>query len=284
MRSVPVVKNLCPACGRSSQHCFDIGTTGVYECTHCWHRHSALELAANHVEANYDDDYFFAGGAGYSNYLANEPLVRAQGRRYARVAEKVLSQLNCIDGRAGQFEKDVFSIGAAAGFELAGFRDGGWKTAGLEPNASMVAHATNQLKLDVVQGYLENFEPTRAYTLVTAIQVMAHFTDVRRAAEKFSQLVCPGGILLIETWNYRSWTARLFGKNWHEYSPPTVLQWFSPESLARLLADFGFREIKRGRPSKRILGEHARSLLEYKLKNIFPLECPVNLYDSSLPV
>jgi len=44
-----------------------------------------------------------------------------------------------------------------------------------------------------------------------------------------------------------------------------VLHWFSPEGLHRLVAQFGFREVARGRPAKWITIRHVQSLLGYKL-------------------
>lgn len=58
--------------------------------------------------------------------------------------------------------------------------------------------------------------------------------------------------------------ARLFGKNWHEYSPPSVLHWFSKRGLIRLADRAGFEPIAQGRPSKWIDAGHAKSLLQFK--------------------
>jgi SAM-dependent methyltransferase len=102
------------------------------------------------------------------------------------------------------------------------------------------------------------------------IQVAAHFHNPRRAFANAFNLLKPDGVLLIETWNYQSLTARAFGRAWHEYSPPSVLQWFSPETLSEFLRrEIGFEKIAHGRPSKKISGEHARSLLRYRLGNKF---------------
>ena len=98
------------------------------------------------------------------------------------------------------------------------------------------------------------------------IQVVPHLYDLRRALQVAARHTRPGGYWLIETWNRESWTARLFGHNWHEYSPPSVLHWFSPGGLQRLTAQFGFREVARDRPAKRITASHAKSLLRYKLE------------------
>jgi hypothetical protein len=60
-------------------------------------------------------------------------------------------------------------------------------------------------------------------------------------------------------------TARLLGRRWHEWSPPSVLQWFSPRSLAELARQQGLEVVARGRPRKRIGAAHAKSLLRHKL-------------------
>jgi hypothetical protein len=60
-------------------------------------------------------------------------------------------------------------------------------------------------------------------------------------------------------------TARIFGRNWHEYSPPSVLNWFSKAGLSRLCEQFGFKLVASGRPAKWINSSHARSLIRYKL-------------------
>ncbi|MCU0712706.1 MAG: hypothetical protein MUC43_11645, partial [Pirellula sp.] len=71
-------------------------------------------------------------------------------------------------------------------------------------------------------------------------------------------------------WNAESLSARLLGRQWHEYSPPSVVRWFSPTNLGRLCESYGFQKIAGGRPSKWISGAHAKSLLSYKLTR-FPL-------------
>ena len=79
---------------------------------------------------------------------------------------------------------------------------------------------------------LENLPVDDEYDAVSMIQVLPHFIDPKRAMAVVTKVLKPGGLLLIETWNRDSWTARLFGKNWHEYSPPSVLHWFDPRGVA----------------------------------------------------
>jgi SAM-dependent methyltransferase len=151
---------------------------------------------------------------------------------------------------------------------LQGFTDGGWHGDGIEPNPKMAAHARNELKLSVQAGALESLPANKTYDLVSMIQVIAHFADLRQALQVAADATKPAGYWLIETWNKDSFAARLFGQNWHEYSPPSVLHWFSPTTLKALAAQFGLQEVARGRPSKWINGGHAKSLLQYKLQGL----------------
>jgi len=96
------------------------------------------------------------------------------------------------------------------------------------------------------------------------IQVIPHFYDLMGGMENLAQHTKPGGHWMIETWNSDSKTARLMGKSWHEYSPPSVLHYFSMETLDFMVHQFGFKRIARGRLLKQIGAAHAKSLIRYK--------------------
>src|SRR6185503_5958624 len=60
---------------------------------------------------------------------------------------------------------------------------------------------------------------------------------------------------------------RLMGKHWHEYSPPSVLHWFSKEGIVRLAAQAGFDVVADGRPPKWIDAAHAKAILQHKAES-----------------
>jgi SAM-dependent methyltransferase len=140
----------------------------------------------------------------------------------------------------------------------------------------MARYARENLGLSVQTGSFENFPSDEKFDLVTMIQVAAHFYNVPEAFSKAAKLLNVNGFLLIETWNKASLTARLLGKNWHEYSPPSVLHYFTPQNLTEFATKFGFVRAAQGRPAKWISGAHAKSLLLHKfgdsaLKHVFKL-------------
>jgi SAM-dependent methyltransferase len=158
----------------------------------------------------------------------------------------------------------VLDVGAAGGFTLAAFREMGWTTFGVEPNSTMAAHARDRMALDVETAAFETWTGGRSFDLVTMLQVLPHFVDPRQAIAKASGLVAPGGHLLIETWNRASWTARWFGQAWHEYSPPSVLHWFTRAGLARMAHGARLEPVASGRAPKWISAAHAKELLNHK--------------------
>jgi SAM-dependent methyltransferase len=247
------MKSTCPLCGGASSPLFRVHGYDLLECSACRHQFAALGNGETHVGRVYRDEYFQGGGAGYPDYLAEAPILKEHGRRYAKLMERFSKPGRLLD------------VGSAAGFILSGFVESGWSGCGVEPNASMADYAREQLGIPVFQGTLEDFRDDSAFDLVNLIQVLAHFVDPVRALERAAALTKAGGFWLIETWDRESWTARLTGRRWHEYSPPSVLHWFTPKSVAELAGRFGFREVARGRPSKKLSAAHAKSLLGYKL-------------------
>lgn len=249
----------CPVCRSSTGRCLEKDGFWIRRCTACKFRFLEKQLEPEHVDQVYGDDYFVGGGAGYPDYAASGGLVREHGQRYGRLLKRYMEPGVVLD------------IGAAAGFFLSGLLDCGWSGDGLEPNAAMSDYGKNKLGANVVNGTLERLPRelrVRQYDLVTMVQVVPHFYDIHCALEAAASVTKRGGYWLVETWNVESFSARVFGRNWHEYSPPSVVRWFSPSNLATLCESFGFQKIAGGRPSKWISGAHAKSLLRHKMAKL----------------
>lgn len=248
----------CPLCQTESKFAFEAKGFNLLDCIECSHRFAEIKAGENHIAEIYDDSYFNGGGAGYSDYLDEAEMLQNRGAMYAKKLEKFISE----KGR-------ILDVGAAAGFILQGFIDEGWRGIGLEPNAEIAETGREKFGLDIRQSSLESFQTDEKFDLISMIQVVAHFYEPRKAFENSADLLNKNGFLLVETWNRESFSAKIFGKNWHEYSPPSVLQWFSLNGLTNFLQEFGFEKISHGRPSKKISGKHAKSLLKYRIGDNF---------------
>lgn len=249
----------CPLCDSESKFAFEAKGYPLRDCLKCGHRFAEISNE-NHVEEVYDDSYFMGGGAGYSDYLAEGEMLQKRGKSYAAILRKYAEAGSILD------------IGSAAGFILKGLTDEGWIGYGIEPNPSMAEYGIDKLGLEILTGDFESFATNEKFDLISMIQVAAHFHQPRKAFGNASGFLRQDGLLLIESWDRDSFSARIFGKNWHEYSPPSVLHWYSLDGLSKFLEEFGFEKIASGRPSKKISGEHARSLLRYRLGDNFLLK------------
>lgn len=255
----------CPICGAQTKFLFTKHAYPIHGCVECHHHFVATALGPDHLCRVYGDHYFKNGSAdgntGYADYLSEANLLYAQGWYYAEVLKPFMPLGTVLD------------VGAAAGFMLKGLLERGWYGVGLEPNAQMAAYGRTTLGLAMVTDRLENsavFGPAKcaSFDLITMIQVIAHFQDLHQALTNAAALTRPDGFWLIESWDRTSWPTHWLGRHWHEYNPPSVLQWFSPTGLAQVAGQFGFVEVARGRPHKWLSGAHAKSLLRYKLPAI----------------
>jgi len=225
----------------------------VVECQDCGHRFAEIKDVNMHVSTVYSDSYFFEGKDGYPNYLEEEKILRSSGKRYARIISRFTKPGEMLD------------IGSAAGFILSGFYEAGWNCEGIEPNDTMAGYGRNHLGLKIKTGSFEQFKSDKEYDLITLIQVIGHFYDLNKAILNVSEHLKPGGFALIESWNRNSLYARLMGSNWPEYSPPSVLHYFSDTTLINQLNIVGLHLVDKGHPVKQINLKHAASFLESKL-------------------
>lgn len=247
----------CPLCHSASKELFWVKGFAVRACLSCHHRFAAINADENMAIQVYSDAYFNSGGAGYADYIADGEILKERGRYYAKLVSRFVPKGRLLD------------VGAAAGFILSGFLDEGWSGIGVEINEKMARYGREHLNLQIETCSFERFQSSEKFELVSMIQVVAHFYDPIKAFQNAYALLTERGFLLVETWNYKSLTARVLGKHWHEYSPPSVLHWFSPETLTQTLSNLGFERVAIGRPKKKISGKHAKSLLEYRLGKRF---------------
>lgn len=246
----------CPICQGDSPPIFQKYGYWIRACRACGHQFTKVSPTVAHTQKVYGDNYFQGGGAGYPNYLAESKLLRNHGMRYGKIMQRY-----CQPGQ-------VLDVGSAAGFILQGLMACGWQGEGIEPNETMATYARQQLGLNVKTGTLEQVSFEHNYDLITFVQVLPHFFDLRRALKVAASLTSSNGYWLIETWNRRSLTARISAQNWHEYSPPSVLHWFSLADISTLGRELGFQTVAQGRPQKWINAAHAKSLLRYKLQEL----------------
>lgn len=222
----------------------------IKQCVKCGHRFTKIDDLQGHLAQVYSDDYFFGGKDGYPDYMKEKDLLFKSGLNYAKILSKYMKP------------GEVLDVGSAAGFILKGLETAGWRCHGVEPNDTMAAYGRNELKLDIQTGGLEDYRSDIKFDLISIIQVVGSFYDVDKALATSATLLKKGGYVIVESWDMDSYAARLQGKNWHEYCPPSVTNWYSDKTLNQAFEYHGFEFVDKGRPVKRININHGISLVD----------------------
>ncbi len=252
----PPVEALCRVCG-SEAHAPLYVKNGypLHRCRTCEATYCARPPLGEALTALFSAAYFLDGGMGYSDYIGDERAHRKQARRYLRE----IAALGIATGT-------LLDVGCAAGFFLDEARRSGWTVTGCDVSEYAQRYATTRLGLDVARAAFldEQFAPTpHSFDVCTLHNVLEHLSDPMAVAQKLFRLVRPGGFVLLETWDPRSWFARLLGSAWPTYAPPTVLQCFTPKTLTHVFRPDRWTLLSYRTATKWISLGHGLSLLEH---------------------
>lgn len=248
----------CPICHGSASPWRAVGQLQIFRCDACQHCFHPVGNDSDHVDSVYGDDYFHGSAQGYLDYVAEEPIQRRSANHYVHLVDKQLKRQHNDACR-------MLDVGAACGFFCDQFQKSGWNSTGIEPNRRMRAIAAERFRLSMYGSLneLASVSSPSQFQLATVIQVISHLIDPVGDLKQIQQLLAPGGFLLIETWDRESLIARLSGRRWHEWNPPSVIHWFSRASLRTCTQDCGFEFISQGTPKKQIQIGRAMAMLRH---------------------
>lgn len=80
-----------------------------------------------------------------------------------------------------------------------------------------------------------------SFQMVTLWHVLEHIADPERYLEEIRRLLAPGGRLVVEVPNFRSWTRAYTGMDWLGLDPDYHVHFFTPEALTAALRRHGYR-------------------------------------------
>ena len=153
-------------------------------------------------------------------------------------------RLERLENRMGGSHPDarLLEIGCGSGVLLQEARWRGWLADAIELSAEMAARARrNNPEAQVFTGDIQALEPQGPpYDAIIALDVLEHVLQPLAMVENCRELLRPGGLILLQTPNTRSFRARIQGAKWEMLDPDQHMNLFSPDALRVLLTTVGF--------------------------------------------
>jgi len=87
--------------------------------------------------------------------------------------------------------------------------------------------------------------PERSFEIVTQFGYIEHEWNPRAALAAAFRVLKPGGITLLKTPNFDSWNRHIRGEKWVGYHIPAHCNYFTPQTLSRMLKECGFEPLPR---------------------------------------
>jgi SAM-dependent methyltransferase len=87
--------------------------------------------------------------------------------------------------------------------------------------------------------------PEKSFDVVTQFGYIEHEWHPLEGLRAAHRLLRPGGVTVIKTPNYASWNRRVMGMDWCGYHIPAHCNYFTPETLSKMLRLAGFDPLSR---------------------------------------
>lgn len=228
----------CSVClAKEVASAFKVNDYQLSRCMKCGHLFVSDPINPKALESIYQKGYYGTNKAnapsetiGYTDYMGNADR-RMNGFRHS------LAGIERLTGYRG----DLLDYGCAVGLFVKVAKEAGWNARGYERSQWAVQYGREVLGLDIecADGALNPFPP-QSFDVVTLWDVLEHLEHPRQILNMVHEWLRPGGLIVMNTVNSSSLGARLAGKEWRHLAPPGHLQYFTRDSLARLLHETGF--------------------------------------------
>ena len=217
------------------------GKHQLVECQQCTQRYVNPRPTDAALARHYPNDYLC-----YTNFESEHWLLRWAFQRMQQGQAR--RRLPPIEGATGKLAAGtrVLDIGCGRGELMALLkRERGCSCTGTDINPDVLAVVSGQHGIPVVQGSLLDLEfEWGSFDLVTMTECLEHESRPSEVVARAAKLVKPGGHVAIEVPDITGPPGRWFRENWWQIDSPRHLNFFSPQTLAQLLASHGLELVQ----------------------------------------
>lgn len=223
---------VCPGCSGDASDPIRVGQAALFKCRDC-----GVVFAPEYADPAdvYTDGYLLGHtdfGLDLRDPLFQEFLAHAAEIRMARI-ERVQPVGSMLD------------VGCGTGEVLAVAANRGWQVTGVEPVLESATFARERRSVDVRPTTLEESGlPERSFDVVSAFHVLEHMVDGAEFLRTLTRWVRPGGHLVVEVPNWRSFHRRNAGGAWSNLRPLEHVAHYSPAALAATVRRAGISPVQ----------------------------------------
>ncbi len=238
---------------------FTKNTFRIARCGHCNLVYVINPPDEKEISNIYTEEYFTGdiSRLGYTNYVEEQKCNRINFQRTIANIERY--------AKGGK----ILDVGCASG-EFLKLLDDSWDKYGVDISDYICRYAIESYGFNVIKGELIHFPCDKeSFTVVTFLDALDHMRDPIKNLRAACELLKKGGLMVITCGDTESLFARIMGKRWYAYIPPTHLFFFSRSVLSKILTDMGLRIVKIGYPGKWVFLKLCFFRLSYIFPNIF---------------
>ena len=242
----------CPGCGGETATPIPVGQPRLQRCDLC-----GVVFAPEFADPDdvYTEGYLLGDtdfGLDLSDPIFQEYLAYVAGVRMRRIEQL-------------QPAGSMLDVGCGTGEVLAVAAQRGWTVTGVEPVVESASYAMKRRGLDVRPTTLEESGlPERSFDVVSAFHVLEHMVEGVAFLRTLARWVRPGGYLVVEVPNWRSFHRRNAGNEWSNLRPLEHVAHYGPATLAATFRRAGVEPVRVATPT--FLWE--RQILDQRLDDL----------------
>ncbi len=212
---------------------------------------SCLLCGSNKLKNIFGDEHFITRCSNcsftFSRVIASEEVLQEYYDKYPIADEYFDLTKHRYISILDQFEPyrqsgKILEIGCGEAYFLDEAKAKNWKAFGTEISVPLLENARK--KDHTVFESLEKIPLSEygQFDIIICLEVIEHLPDPKYYAQKFGQLLRPGGCLYMTTPNFNSLARFILGKSWNNIVFPEHLCYFTGKTMKRLLTTFNFKE------------------------------------------
>lgn len=206
----------------------------IVECKGCNFKFTNPRPAANEIGKYYESENYIS----HSN--SNKGIFN---KLYQLIRNYTISRKKSLIRRFVS-RGTLLDIGCGTGEFLNHMRSKNWEVKGIEPGDSARKFAVSNYNLEVKPEASLSEIANNSFDVITLWHVLEHVHELDKRVKELNRIIKPDGVVFIAVPNCTSYDAIYYEEFWAAYDVPRHLYHFTPKTISKLFAQYGFNLIE----------------------------------------